>query len=134
MVPHGQYKLLVLPFDFRNALSEFQKMEDVFSPLDFVIAYIVDISVCSYDTNQHKKHLEEFFSVAFRHNLALSEKKMEIGKTKIEFIGLVIYEGKKELQTRVLQALTEFPDIILEKTQLHRFLGRLNFKLHYILI
>jgi hypothetical protein len=55
---------------------------------------------------------------------------MEIGKNKIEFLGLVIYEGKVELQTRVLQALAEFPDRILDKTQLHRFLGRLNFKLH----
>jgi hypothetical protein len=130
VVPHGQYKWLVLPFGLRNAPSEFQKMEDVFSPLDFVITYIADILVCSYDTNQHKKHLEEFFSVVFRHDLALSENKMEIGKTKIEFLGLVIYEGKVELQTRVLQALAEFPDRILEKTQLQRFLGRLNFKLN----
>ena len=130
MVPHRQDKWPVLPFGLRNAPSEFQKMEDVFSPLDFVIAYIVDILVCSYDTNQHKKHLEEFFSIVFRHILALSKKKMEIGKTKIEFLGIFIYEGKVELQTHVLQALAEFPDRILDKTQLHRFLGRLNFKLH----
>ena len=62
-MPHGQYRWLVLPFGLRNAPSEFQKMEDVFNPLDFVIAYIDDILVCSYDTNQHKKHLEEFFSI-----------------------------------------------------------------------
>jgi hypothetical protein len=130
VVPHGQYKWLVLPFGLRNSPSKFQKMEDVFSPLDFVIAYIADILVCSYDTNQHKKHLEEFFSVVFRHDLTLSKKKMEIGKTKIEFLGLVIYEAKVELQTHVLQALAEFPDRILDKTQLHRFLGHLNFKLH----
>lgn len=31
--------------------------------------------------------------MAYKHGLDLSDKKLEIGKTKMEFLGLVIFQG-----------------------------------------
>jgi hypothetical protein len=46
-------------------------MEDIFGHLHFVIVYIDGILVCSYDTKEHKAHLEYFFIVVLKHGLAL---------------------------------------------------------------
>ena len=52
---------------------------------------------------------------------------MDIGKTKIEFLGFKIQKGKFILQNHVLQVFNKFPDDIMDKTQLQRFLGSLNY-------
>jgi len=72
--------------------------------------------------------------MAYKHGLDLSDKKLEIGKTKMEFLGLVIFQGSVELQTYVLQALEKFTDKIVDRTQLQRFLGCLNYIRQFIKI
>ena len=52
---------------------------------------------------------------------------MEIGKKDIEFLGYKISKGQVILQEHVLKVFTNFPDQILEKVQLQRFLGSLNY-------
>ena len=52
---------------------------------------------------------------------------MEIGKTEIEFLGFKIQKGQVILQEHVLQGFKIFPHEILDKTQLQRFLGSLNY-------
>ena len=52
---------------------------------------------------------------------------MEIGKTEIEFLGLKINKGTVVLQNHVLQCFQNLPNEIMEKTQLQRFLGSLNY-------
>ena len=52
---------------------------------------------------------------------------MEIGKKDIEFLGYKISKGKVILQDHVLKVFANFPDQILEKVQLQRFLGSLNY-------
>jgi len=45
----------------------------------------------------------------------------------IEYLGLILLQGKIEMQEHVLKALSEFLDMILYKTQLQRFLESLNY-------
>ena len=52
---------------------------------------------------------------------------MEIGKKDIEFLGYKISKGRVILQEHVLKVFANFPDQILEKVQLQRFLGSLNY-------
>ena len=52
---------------------------------------------------------------------------MEIGKTEMEFLGFKIQRGQVILQKHVLNVFNKFPDQILDKTQLQRFLGSLNY-------
>lgn len=61
------------------------------------------------------------------HELVLSPSKIEIGITKIYFIGFIIAKGKIELQEHVLQKLTSFLAVFIDKIQLQCFLGSLNY-------
>ena len=68
-----------------------------------------------------------FYELVYKHGLVLSESKMEIGKTEMEFLGFKIQKGQVVLQEHVLNVFNQFPDQILDKTQLQRFLGSLNY-------
>jgi hypothetical protein len=81
----------------------------------------------SIDMNQHKKHLEKVYERIYKHGISLSKSKLEFAKTRIEYLGLILSQGKIEMQEHVLKALSKFPDIILDKKQLQRFLGSLNY-------
>ena len=65
--------------------------------------------------------------MVYKHGLVLSERKMEIGKTEVDFLGFKIQKGQVILQNHVLNVFSHFPDQILEKVQLQRFLGSLNY-------
>lgn len=65
-------------------------MVDVFRGLDFLIIYIDDLLVFSRNIQEHHKHLHIFYENCYKHGLALSKTKMEIGKTTIEFMGLKV--------------------------------------------
>lgn len=56
---------------------------------------------------------------------------MELFKTEIKFIGHIISQGKITLQPHVIEFGSKFPDKILDKTQLQRFLGSLNYVSHF---
>jgi len=94
IVPHGKYQWKVMPFGLANAPAEFQKrMEDIFRDLPWILVYIDDLLICSKNLQDHLKHLEEFYDKVFKHGLVLSKPKMEICKTKIDFLGLRIRHG-----------------------------------------
>jgi hypothetical protein len=57
----------------------------------------------------------------------LSKSKLCWIQTRIEYLGLILSQGRIELQDHVLKKLTEFPDQILDIKQLQRFLGCLNY-------
>jgi hypothetical protein len=63
----------------------------------------------------------------YRHGISLSKTKLEFSKTRIEYIGLILSQGKIEMHEHLLKALSEFLDMILDKKQLQRFLGSLNY-------
>jgi hypothetical protein len=128
VVLQGQYQWRVMPFGLKNAPYEFQKrMEDIFRDQEFVIVYIDDVFVFSVDMNMHKIHLQKVYDMIYKHGIALSKKKLEFAKTKIEYLCLILSLGKIEMQEHVLKALSEFPDKILDKKQLQIFLGSLNY-------
>ena len=102
-------------------------MEDIFKEKQWALVFIDDILVCSKNLQEHLKHLHMFYELVFKHGLVLLENKMEIGKTEMEFIGFKIQRGQVVLQKHVLSVFSHFPDQILDKTQLQRFLGSLNY-------
>ena len=81
-------------------------MEDIFGDLKFVIVYIDDLLICSFDLKEHRKHLEIVHHGSFKHGIVLSKPKLEFAKTRIEYLGLILFQGKVELQEHVLKALT----------------------------
>jgi hypothetical protein len=128
-VPFGQYEWNVMPFGLKNAPSEFQKiMNDIFNQFPkFTIVYIDDVLVFSQSLDQHFKHINIFISAIKKNGLAVSKTKISLFQTKIRFLGHNIHLGTINPIHRAIEFADKFPNQIIDKTQLQRFLGCLNY-------
>ena len=128
-VPFGQYEWNIMPFGLKNAPSEFQKiMNDIFDSFsNFIIVYIDDVLIFSQTIEQHFKHLQIFVKTVKHNGLAVSKTKINLFQTKIRFLGHNIFQGTIVPINRAIQFADRFPDQIIDKTQLQRFLGCLNY-------
>lgn len=80
-----------MPFGLKNAPQIFQrKMDKIFSKKEFLIVYIDDILICSKTYEEHLKHLKEFSEICLKNGIVLSQKKADINKNEIEFLGMII--------------------------------------------
>lgn len=129
MVPGGLYQWKALPFGLKTTPSIFHQMMDkIFRKYkDFVVTYIDDILVYSSDVNKHLVHLEQFYNLVKQNGLILSDKKIEFCKSEVMFLGVHIKQGTVNIQEHIFKKVGEFSDVILEKTQLQRFLGCMNY-------
>ena len=127
-IPFEQYEWNVMPFCLKNTPSEFQKiMNDIFNPYSkFVIVYIDDVLIFSHNIDQHFKHLQTFIHIIKQNSLAVSKIKINLFQTKIRFLGHNIHQGTIIPIDRSIEFADKFPNHILDKTQLQRFLGCLN--------
>ena len=128
-VPFGQYEWNVMPFSLKNAPSEFQKiMNDIFNPYSkFVIVYNDDVLIFSQTIDQHFKHLHTFINIIKQNGLPVSQTKINLFQTKIGFLGHNIHQGTIIPINRSIEFANKFLNQILDKTQLQRFLGCLNY-------
>ena len=62
----------------------------------------------------------------------LSEKKMVIGQTSIEFLGMTISDRKYTLQPYIASSLKEFPNKLSSAKQIQQFLGIVNYMFDFI--
>ena len=62
----------------------------------------------------------------------LLEKKMVIGQTSIEFLGMTISDGKYTLQPHIATSLKEFPNKLSTVKQIQQFLGIVNYMSDFI--
>ena len=127
--PFGHYEWNVMPFGLENAPSEFQNiMNDIFNSFShFTIVYIDDVFVYSNSIDEHWKHLYSFLKTIKRNGLVVSTKKIKLFQTKVSFLGYDISDGQIRPIDRTIQFANKFPDVIIDKTQLQRFLELLNY-------
>nr|GEU78813.1 hypothetical protein [Tanacetum cinerariifolium] len=99
-----------MPFGLKNAPSVFQKvMITIFEPiLANTLVYIDDILLFSPDEQSHAELLSKFYSLVTKYEIMLSEKKMEVGVTTIQFLGMEISDGKYQPQPHVAQESLKF--------------------------
>lgn len=118
-----------MPFGLKNAPSEFQKiMNDIFNPyMDFIIVYIDDILVYSKTLESHIKHLDIFKNIVIQNGLVISKTKMSLFQTDVRFLGHQICKGRITPIQRSIDFASKFPDEIIDKTMLQRFLGSINY-------
>ena len=119
----------VMSFGLKNASSELQKiMNDIFNPYSkFSIVYIDDVLIFPQTIDQHFKHLHIFINIIKQNGLAISQTKINLFQTKIRFLGHNIHQGTIIPIDRSIEFANKFPNQILDKTQLQRFLGCLNY-------
>jgi hypothetical protein len=103
-------------------------LNDIFNPFSkFCIVYIDDVLIFSKSIEEHWKHLNSFLDTIKYSGLVVSSPKIKLFQTKIRFLGYNIYRGKISPIDRVIKFADKFPDEILDKSQLQRFLGSLNY-------
>ena len=86
-------------------------MVTLFQPLlANVLIYVDDILLFSKDAESHERLLIEFYNLVKSRGIMLSEKKMVIGQSFIDFLGVSISNGKYTLQPLIAVSLGEFPD------------------------
>jgi hypothetical protein len=129
VTPLGQYEWNVIPFDLKNAPCEFQNiMNDILSPLSkYSIVYIDDVLIFSKFIEEHWKHFNSFLEVIKVNGLLVSATKIKLFQTNIRFLGYNIHQSKTSPISRVIQFAYKFSNKILEKTQLQKFFGSLNY-------
>ena len=81
-----------MPLGLKHAPQVFQrKMDKILSDyLAFIIIYIDDMLICSDNEKDHEKHLNTFMALCKEHGIVLSEKKVDIKKKEIEFLGMIV--------------------------------------------
>ncbi|KAK4566292.1 hypothetical protein RGQ29_002509 [Quercus rubra] len=103
-------------------------MNDIFNSFShFTIVYIDDVLVYSSFIDEHWKQLYLFLGTIKRNGLVVSAKKIKLFQTKVRFLGYDICEGQICPIDRAIQFVDKFPDFIIDKTQLQRFIGSLNY-------
>jgi len=102
-------------------------MDEIFSEKEFLIVYIDDMLICSKTYQEHLTHLKEFSKICIKNGIILSQKRVEINKNEIEFLGMIISKNGIELQTHISKKIIEFPDKLTTKHEIQRFLGCLNY-------
>ena len=108
--PEGHFEWLVMPFGLKNAPSIFQrKMNNIFRDNDlFVAVYIDDILVFSKSKKQHIGHLQIVLKKFEEHGIIISKSKMQLFQQTIEFLGVIIGDGKILLQPHISEKNPNF--------------------------
>ena len=89
--------------------------------------YVDDILIFSSDIEDHAMHLMKFIQKRHNHGLILFAKKAEIAKQQIEFLGLQIDHKGIEMQPHVCENIANFPYKLVNRKQLVRCLGCINY-------
>lgn len=81
-----------MPFGLKNAPSTFQEMmNEISHPYkNFSIVYIDDILIFSKSIDEHWRHLKSFEWIIKKNGLVLSQRKINLFQTKIQFLGYKI--------------------------------------------
>lgn len=107
----------------QNAYRGFEK---------FCFIYVDDIFVYSDTEERHYIHVTAVLQRTKQLGIIFSEKKAQLFKTKINFLGLEVEQGSHTHQNHILEKLHEFPNVLTDKKQLQRFLGVLTYAGAYI--
>ena len=96
------------------------------------LIYVDDIILFSKDEESHAKLLTEFYNLVKYQGIMLLEKKMVIGKSSIDFLGVNISDGKYTLQPHIANFLGEFSNKLTSAKQIQQFLGIANYMSEFI--
>ena len=109
-----------MPFGLKTAPSIFQRaMSKIFSSiLDSTLVYMDDILLFSSDYYSHLELLKKFADLVRKNGTMLSQKKMQLASTKIEFLGMHLKDGQYKLHEHLAEPLLLFPDKNFSKLQM----------------
>jgi predicted aspartyl protease len=131
----GLFEPTVMFFGLTNSPATFQSlMNAIFADLvagQKVIVYLDDILIYSTDLEEHREVVREVLKRLQDHDLYLRPEKCEFKQTKVEYLGMVISEGKVEMDPSKVEAITSWP-IPNTLRELRGFIGFANFYRRFI--
>src|SRR6266487_5425240 len=100
-------------FGLMNSPSTFQTMmNEIFQDLiseGVVCIYLDDILVFSKMLEEHRRVTRLVLERLRQYRLYLKPEKCEFEKTRIEYLGLIISEGKAEMDPVKIEAVSKWP-------------------------
>src|SRR5215470_1565946 len=131
----GLFEPLVMFFGLTNSPATFQTMmNDIFQDLimeGVVSVYMDDILIFTRTLEEHRRTLRRVMAILRQYKLYLHPDKCEFERARIEYLGLVIAEGRVEMDPVKVAGVAEWPVPKLRR-EVQSFLGFANFYRRFI--
>ena len=131
----GLYEPLVMFFGLTNSPATFQStMYGLLKHLILagkVMVYMDDILVFSKTLEEHREIVRQVLQILRENKLYLKAEKCDFEKTKIEYLGMIIWEGHVQMDPVKVQGVADWPEPDCKK-DVQSFLGFTNFYRRFI--
>ena len=131
----GLFKPLIMVFGLTNSPATFQTMMNkIFQDLimeGHVCVYLDDILIFTETLEEHQRLMQIILERLCHHKLYLCPEKCEFEKTKIEYLGLIVSQGRAEMDPMKVAKVTNWP-IPSNRKEVQSFLGFANFYRRFI--
>ena len=131
----GLFELTVIFFGLTNSPATFQAMmNELFRDLiheGVVVVYLDDILIFTKTLDEHRRVTREVLRILRENKLYLKPEKCEFEQTKIEYLGMIVEEGRVRMDPAKVKAVAKWA-VPTRKKELQSFLGFCNFYRHFI--
>jgi hypothetical protein len=131
----GLFEPLVMFFGLTNSPATFQTMmNDILKDLidrGVVIVYMDDILIFTMTLEEHRKVVNEVLEILRQNSLYLKADKCVFEKFKVEYLGLIISQGKLEMDPVKVNGVAQWPEPT-SVAEVQSFLGFVNFYRRFI--
>lgn len=131
----GLFEPMVMFFGLTNSPATFQSlMNHIFADLiaaGKVVVYLDDILIFSSDLAEHRTVVNDVLGRLAKHDLYLRPEKCEFEKREVEYLGLLISEGKVRMDPVKVAAVRDWPTP-RNLRDVRGFLGFANFYRRFI--
>ena len=126
----GLFEPLVMFFGLTNSPATFQTMmNDIFIELiddQVVIVYMDDILIFTETLEHHREVVSKVLELLEKNKLYLKAEKCEFEKEKIEYLGLIISQGRIEMDPVKMEGVSKWSEPSNVK-EVQSFIGFCNF-------
>lgn len=132
---YGLFEPNVMLFGLTNSPATFQAfMDDIYWELILtrkLLIYMDDIFIHSETKEEHWQILRQTLQIAKKHDLYFKLKKVRICQTSVPYLGVIVSEGRLEMDKKKINAVLEWPYPSSVK-EVQQFLGFCNYYRQYI--